>query len=184
MALPDATKILRVPGQLCINPTNLGIAFPHGGTAIGVASQMRILTGLEESRVTAEEFGGQAVEAVLGKRDFFISALLRQWDNDALAMLFGSDASAGASGDKVINWPGTDRGGYKLSSRSVKLCFTADRFTEQPSVLIYKAIPLYAEQEALRLTVLRELAMPVVFLGVRDGSSRVASMGLLSDLSL
>ena len=122
--------------------------------------------------------------AMFGKRDFFISALLRQWDNDAIAMLFGSDASAGASGDKVINWPGTDRGGYKLSSRSVKLCFTADRFTEQPSVLIYKAIQLYAEQEALRLTVLRELAMPVVFLGIRDGSSRVASMGLLSDLSL
>ena len=184
MATPDTTKIYRVPGRLCINPTNLGTAFPHGGTAIGVASQMRIVTGLEEARITAEEFSGQAVEAVLGKRDFFMSALLRQWDNDAIATLFGSDATTGASGDKVINWPGTDRGGYQLSARSVKLCFTADRVTEHPSLLIYKAVPLYAEAEALRLTVLAELAMPVVFLGLRDGSSRVASMGLLSDLSL
>ena len=184
MALPDATKIYRVPGRLAIDPTNLATAFPHGGTALGIASKMRIITGIEESRVTAEEFGGQTVEAILGKRDFFMSALLRQWDNDAIGMLFGDDSSAGASGDKIVSWPGTDRSGYQLSGRSVKLVFTADRQTEHPSLLIYKAMPLYAEAEALRLTVLSELAMPVVFLGIRDGSSRVAAMGLLSDLSL
>ncbi len=184
MALPNATQILRVPGRLCINPTDLSAAFPHSGTAIGIASQIRIITGIEEARVTAEEFGGQAVEAILGKRDYFLGCLLRQWDNDAIGMLFGDDSSAGASGDRIISWPGTDRAGYQLSGRSVKLCFTADRQTEHPSVLVYKAIPLYAEAEALRLTVLAELAMPVVFLGIRDGSSRVAAMGLLSDLSL
>ena len=95
-----------------------------------------------------------------------------------------SDLTTGASGDKVLNWPGTNRGGYQLSGRSVKLVFTADRQTEHPSLLIYKAIPLYAEFEALRLTILSELTMPAVFLGIRDASSRVAAMGLLSDLTL
>ena len=184
MALPDATKIFRVPGRLCIDPTDLSTAFPHGGTAIGIASQIRVVTGIEEARVTAEELGGQAVEAILGKRDFVLGCLLRQWDNDAIGTLFGSDATTGSSGDKVINWPGTDRAGYQLSARSVKLCFTADRQTEHPSLLVYKAIPLVAEAEAMRLTVLAELVMPAVLLGIRDSSSRVAAMGLLSDLSL
>ena len=184
MALPDTTKVFRVPGRLAINPTNLATAFPHGGTAIGASSQIRIVTGIEEARVTAEEFGGQAVEAILGKRDFYMSCLLREWDNDALSTLYGSDATTGASGDKLVSWPGTDRGGYQLSNRSVKLVFTADRQTEHPSLLIYKAIPLYAEFEALRLTIVSELTMPAVFLGIRDGSSRVAALGLLSDLSL
>lgn len=183
MALPDATKIFRVPGRLCIDPTNLATAFPHGGTALGIASQIRVVTGLEEASITAEEFGGQAVDVLLMQRDFFMTTLLRQWDNDAINTLF-PNTSAGASGDKVINWPGSNRSGYLLSNRTVKLCFTADRQTEHPSVIIYKAIPLPEEQEALRLTVLAELAMPAVFLGIRDGSSRVAAWGLLSDLSL
>ena len=184
MSATDTTKVYRVPGRLAINPTDLSTAFPHGGTEIGASSQIRIITGIEEARVTAEEFSGQSVEAILGKRDFFMSCLLRQWDNDALSTLYGQDATTGASGDKVLNWPGTNRGGYQLSGRSVKLVFTADRQTEHPSLLIYKAIPLYAEFEALRLTILSELTMPAVFLGIRDASSRVAAMGLLSDLTL
>ena len=184
MSLPATTKIFRVPGRLAITPTALSAAFPHGGTAIGASSRIRIVTGLEEARVTAEEFSGQAVEAILGKRDFFMSCLLRQWDNDALSTLYGQDATTGSSGDKLISWPGTNRGGYQLSNRAVKLVFTANRQTEHPSLLIYKAIPLYAEFEALRLTIVSELTMPAVFLGIRDASSRVAAMGLLSDLTL
>ncbi len=36
MGTTDVSQVLRVPGRLCINPTNLATAWPHGGTGLGV----------------------------------------------------------------------------------------------------------------------------------------------------
>ncbi len=182
MASPNAANIYRASGKLAINPSNLATAWPHGGTGLGVCSQIRLMAGLEEARVTAEEYGGQAVDAVLRQGDLMVSTLMRQWSDDALDAIF-PNTTAGTSA-RVVNWPGTNRSGLLMTGRAVVLAFTADRQTEHPSLLLYKAIPLVAMQAELRLTVLRELSVPVIFLGVRDSSSRVASMGLLSDLSL
>lgn len=182
MATPNAAQIYRASCRVAINPTDLATAWPHGGTGLGVCSQIRLMTGLDEERVRAEEFGNQAVDTVLRQGDLMVATLVRQWSDDALATVFPNTTAGSAA--RVINWPGASRSGTLMTGRAVKLLFTADRQTEHPSLIVYKAIPLVSIQAELRLTVLRELDVPIIFLGVRDGSSRIASMGVLSDLSL
>ncbi len=182
MAAKTHTNIHKVTGQLCVGPTDLGTAFPHGGTALGAFHKFHIRHGLTYAPVVAEEYA-QAVEFVLVQDNLRVGCFIRGWDNDALATVFPNTTVGGSSGDRVINWPGANATGTLRASSGVKLLFTADR-SDLPSLIVYRAVPLIDEQESLKLSILRELQMPVVFEGLRDGSGRVAAMGRLEDLSL
>ena len=64
MATARVRDILRIPGRLVINPTNLNSAFPHGGTELGLTRDAEMRFGITTSLVTAEEWGQAPVEAV------------------------------------------------------------------------------------------------------------------------
>jgi len=183
MSTLSAANIFRTPGRLAINPTNLSTGFPHGGTAIGVCNKIRFIISQSNPKVRAEEFGGQAVEAVFIPSDIVLACNIRSKDNDAIETLFSSTAT-GASGNRVISWPGSTRAGMLQSSRAVSLIFTPENTLEHPAIIIYNALPLVSIASEMRLSILQESVFPAIFLGLRDGTSRVAQMGILGDLTL
>jgi len=179
----DVSQVLRVPGRLCINPTDLATAWPHGGTGLGVVGSIVLEPTSTYQRITAEEFGAEVVDVLDLGETWVLGALCRAWgDNTVLSTLFPSTAT-GASGDKVVNYPGSYRAGTLRSSASVKLCFTP-RDNRNPGLLLYKALPLVEEASRLRLGAFNELTIPVLFIGIRDSSARQISIGVLGDLSL
>ena len=63
MATAATRNILRIPGRLCVGPTDLTTAFPHGGTALGVTRALEFRFGYRTYNATAEEFGGVTTRA-------------------------------------------------------------------------------------------------------------------------
>jgi len=179
MAVADVTKVYRVPGKLAINPTNLATAFPHGGTALGVATRVRIERTEPRTMVRAEEFGQEVVEVVRGGETLILGVMLRQWDSDVLSAIFPD-----TSGTTVNGLPATTRAGSLMTDNTAKLIFTPDNQTDHPGIILYKAVPLVEETAELKFGVVRELVIPTLWLALRDASNRFYSVGKIGDLSL
>ena len=178
MAVADVTKVFRVPGKLAINPTDLTTAFPHGGTALGVATRVRIERTEPRTMVRAEEFGQEVVEVIRGGVTVVVGCMMRQWDSDVLSTIFPD-----TSGTTVNGLPATTRAGSLMSADSIKLLYAAEN-PDNPSILIYKAIPLIQETAELRFGVVNELTIPTLWLALRDASNRTYSIGKIGDLTL
>ena len=88
MATEDLAEVLSAPGRLCIGPTDLSAAFPHGGTALGSVREVELGRTYAWYDVTAEEFGQIVVERFLTHEACFIRGILRQYDPDAVGALF------------------------------------------------------------------------------------------------
>ena len=183
MSIPNIDDILRVPGRLCIDPTNLAIAYPHGGIGIGVIRNILVKQASVSYSVTAEEFGKETVDMVYGGETWVLGAVLRSYDKDAIQKLF-PNTSLGVSGQRVISHPGATREGHLLSSRTVKLLFSPDDTTNHPMVLLHKAAPLVEETAEFNLSLAQELGLAIMFVGLRDASNRVIAIGIGSDLTL
>jgi len=182
MAAPSETKVFRVSGTLIANPLNLTTGPDYGGTILGATNRVSYDPGLDYRPVRAEEYGGQSVEEILFQSDFIFGATFRNWEDDVLSTIF-PNTSAGVTA-RLVDFPGLNTSGTRMSAQSIKLLFAPDRPTEHPGMLIYSALPLIEETETIRLSILSELLVIVLFKGLRDGTGRVAQLGLLSDMTL
>ena len=183
MAAPTETNVYRAAGQLCINPTNLGVAFPHGGTSLGLVSEARLRSATRSFTVRAEEYGSEVTEEIHLGRDWVCAVTVKGWDNDTLGTIFPNTAAGGSSGVEVISEPGGKDPGTLLTGNAVKLCFSPFE-SQHPGFLVYRAIPNVERSGRLRFQVARSLSFMAVFRGVRDASGRVVQIGLLEDLTL
>lgn len=183
MGTSDKTKVYRIPGRLAHTPTNLGTAFPHGGTALGITSSVRLEYSIEYLENIDPEKGGHA-EVIEGPATVRLYVMMRQWDNDTISKIFPHSA-VGSSTNRIARYPGTIRPGRLLSGSAITpLIWTPNNATTHPTILLYKALPMLSQPFTLRMSAFSELALAVEFVGIRDASSRVFDMGLLSDLSL
>ena len=184
MAVSDSGKVLRVGGHLCINPTNLAIDFPHGGTALGMISEAVFQPGLKRYEVTAEEYGGEPIDLVVTSETVIFGCLFRGMDSDAWGTIWEDTRIGKSSGEKVVEYPGTIRAGNLASARSVKLLYSPDDVQSDPALLLFAACPILSESAELALAISREMVVRVVFQGIRDASGEVYQFGLLEDLTL
>jgi hypothetical protein len=184
MATYDVRRVLRVPGRLCINPTNLANAFPCGGTDLGAVRGIELRQDAPYYALTAEEFGFEPVEYLERGTVWGLSCVLRGWDANAIATLFPNTSTGTTTGEKVIAEPGSVRAGIVISGRSVKLAFVPDNADGAPTVLLYKALPLIAVPFQIDLSRHQEMVLTVAFVGIRDASARVMAMGMRRDLTL
>lgn len=184
MAVGRADEVIHAPGQLCINPTDLTIPFPHGGTAIGEVAE--IIYSVEELRhvIPAEEFGSEPVEVIEGGKIVTLSCFLRGFDVDAMQTAFQDAAQSVKTKKATIEFPGATPAGHLMSDDSVVLLFSPRSTEDVPAVILYRALPHLQETADMRFSFDQELGMPVIFQGVRDASSRVSSMKLLEDITL
>lgn len=181
-------KILHIPGRLCIDPTNLALAFPHGGTAIGLTRDAECRFGIKTSLVTAEEWGGAPIEGFYTGEVAVFAFVFRSLDNDGMAAIFPNTATGSATGNIVIegrtSGAGVDRAGTALSTKAVKLLFSPKAVDRQPMVLLRNAIPLVEETTMLQMSISEEVGIGVVFQALPDSSGKLYDVGERNDLTL
>lgn len=185
MAAASPANILRLRGRLVASPTNLGAAYPHGGTEIGLVRDARFKYGVITQEITAEEYGGTATEAVYAAESAVFAGIARDYDNDMIARLFPNTATGG-SGFARVDHLATDAGRL-LSSDSIVLLFApaaTNATTGHPHILVYNAVPVLDAAAELQLHAGAEAGVAFVFRCVPDASSRIYAIGRRGDLSL
>lgn len=186
MAAANVRNVMFVHGRLAKDPTDLSAAFPHGGTALGLFGAIHLRLMPVRGEITAEEFHGQVYEVIEGATNVIIGATLREWDNDAVSALFPGTTLETASGFRSVALTETTQRGALGSSRAVKLIFSPTNKEHHLAVILYRAVPLLKESTEASLSRAREFGLPVMFLGLPDGSSpgRIHQVNRLEDLDL
>lgn len=194
MGTVDVRRVIRAPGRLAINPTNLALAWPHGGTGLGATNKVVLISYGASYPVTIEAFGGEPVDYLEKGEVWGMGFIVRAWDPTALATIFPNTSVGAVSQKRGVSAPGTVRAGNWVSDRSVKLVFTpegathAQSSTQQdvdvPFVVLYKALPLLQAQAELMFSRTEELKVPALFMGVRDASARTVVIRPRADISL
>lgn len=181
MATQDRAQVFRAPFKAFIDPTDVGLGEPYGGTALGITGALRVRYERTQLEVVAEEYG-EIVEEALGGYRIMISTTFRQWDEKSLALLFPDTAVAG--GQPKVDVPGTARSGRKGSAEAVKILFVPRNFLEHPSIIVYRAIPRVVQETMLEWTQGAELIVATGFQAIRDASNRQVQKALLSEIDL
>jgi len=183
MSQANPRNVLKIKGSFVKDPTDLTIAFPHGGTALGLAKEIVWEPNIEHFDIIAEEFGGEVTESIALGHVPIIGAVLRGFDNDAISALF-PHSSVGASGFQKIEYPGTLRAGRGQADNSFKLLFSPKDTERHNFIIFYNAIPMPDIAASMQLSIDIEFGIAVMFKGIRDGTSRVYAIGRKGDLTL
>jgi hypothetical protein len=186
MATASPKDILRVPGRLCLDPTDLSTAFPHGGTALGVTRVAAWAGGERGVPITAEEYGGVTVEAVHSIETAAFSCIYRAWDKDALAATLVDTVAGGTTARQV--WQArvqTDdvRPGTLLSTKA-GILYWSPLADAHPGLLVYHALPMPEAASRLQFSAIEPFEIAAVWHASPDDQGRLFAIGLRDDLSI
>jgi len=185
MAAPSTQNMLRIPGKLVKDPTDLSAAYPYGGTELGLVHQAMFKPQAKHHPITAEEWGEQTVEVISGGTSVLFGVTLRGMDNDAWSSVWPDTATGSPSGDKTIRFRvDNSRAGSLLSASSMILLFVPEAVMRHRAVIIRDAIPVVVEDASIQFSASEEIALDVIFYGRPDSSERVAQIGYIKDLAL
>lgn len=185
MAAGNASRILRAPGRLVVNPSDLSLAYPYGGTEVG-KTRLAVLQSLGTGyRVECEGLGGEASDILEGPARYVFSCFLRGWDDDAVETLFADNHVAGdVSGHAVLREPFARISGSSALPRAVSLLYVPDDPINAPACLIYRGVPDFSDGAELAWQRGEELGIPLAVECVRGVTGKIVEVGRLADLSL
>ena len=181
MGTSNAIDVIRQRGFLCVSPTNLALPFPHGGTAIGITRDLEFQPGVRVREIVAEEFGGVVTDYIRTGERAALTGVLRSWDEDLLETLFADVASGATVTGGIVSGSGVVPGAL---CANFSLLFSARDVERNPSLLIYRAIPMPDSAARIGLAVKAEMGMPFAFMATPDSKGRLYQIGLLEDLEL
>lgn len=187
VASPDPRNILgHVPGRICVSPTDLTTAYPHGGTDLGEVGLCRWSGHHPVKIIEYEEWGVEPVEAVSGGEAVGLAFTLREFNLQGMIEVCLNAAAGGTSGHPLIQGPSTNRAGYLYSARSKVWCFSPKDTANHPFVVFYKAWALPMETTDIGLSDADQArwGVPVAVIAARDASSRVYKVGRGVDIVL
>lgn len=184
MAAGQASKILKSPARLVVNPTDLSAAYPFGGVEVGRANLV-VLTMLGvQVRIESEPLG-EATDILEAANQTSFGCFLRGWDDDAVQQFLGHGYQLGAvTGHAVFSSPGSAHPGQSAFSRAVKLLVYADNPIDSPSCLIHRGIPDWTEAAELAWSRSDEMGIPLTIECLRGSVGRIVDVGRFADLSL
>jgi hypothetical protein len=188
MAVGNPRNFFHLDGRLCITPTDLSQAFPHGGTALGEIKLGYFAFNPQYESVEAEEHGQAKVEWMATRQTAAMVVVLREYDKDAITTLFPNVAAGAGSGAQVISG-GTFgstivKPGSLASDKAVKLLFSPRSFNYHPGIILYQAIPLLQETGQLGLALNVEFGFPAIFYATPRNDGLLYKIGKLEDLTL
>lgn len=187
MSSPNVVNIIRVPGRLIANPTDLVTAPAYGGTQLGIHRDIEIRFDAKYYPIRAEEFGNVPVDMLYCGQSAYLKGVARGLDEACMALLFPYTFT-GAGHTVVADFPTTTGGGTRagklMSTTSVKLLFAPLDPTNHPFVVFYKAMPVVPEEGYMPFTRSEEIAYPFAFRGMPDSSGRVFAVGRAGSISL
>ena len=189
MAEPRSSNIRELPGDLVINPTDLTVPSPYGGTKLGEVRAKIFRFGIKTTMSTAEELGNITVEGRYVGEAAIFAAILREFDADAIETIFPNTPVGQAGRDPVIEFDPTEVGlepGLKLSTSAVKLLFVPRAIEEHEHVLLYLAMPAIEETAELRCAFQQEIGIAVFFVGIPSAAAgmKVYQIGKRTEISL
>ena len=183
-------NLLHSPGRLCTDPTDLSIAYPHGGTALGIIRSVAVEPGFHVYMIKAEEYASAVVEAVLLGESYVLSLIIRGIDDPTVKAMYPNTRVGAVTGHRVIESPDPRsdtafRAGRRLSDRAVTLFFSPDDQTEGRAVLMHKAMPMLEEAAELSLTTKDEYELAAVWhtIPIEAGKAPYQE-GLIQDIML
>ncbi len=184
MSAGDPSQIIRASGRLVVNPTDLGVAFPHGGTEVGRTRAVVVKSLGTSFRVEAEGLG-EISDVLESSNRFVFACMLRGWNDDAVRLLWPDNYVVGSvSGHAKLDVPGNSRPGSSTASRAVVLLFAPDDPINCPAVLVFNGIPDWSDNAELAFSRNDELGLPLAVECLRNLAGKTLSIGRLSDLSL
>lgn len=186
MSSPYPRSILKIPGKLVKNPTDLSAAYPHGGTELGVCRDVVMNFGVQVDFPIAEEFKAPAA-AILQEERAFFACVLRSWDDDMLSTIWHNTQTStyGETGVLAkVSGSGVKRAGTNLATRGVKLFFSPHAVDQHRAVLLYNAVPIPAETAELQLSIGREMGLAIVFRALPDQLGRMYACDLRGNMTL
>lgn len=187
MSAPSSTQILRVPGTLIWNPTDLGQAEPYGGTYLGQVRDIEFAPQPKVRPILAEEWGANVDVVYCGERPL-LRAVLRYPDSDAVSTAAFKAVASGSSGIRWLFRPGgtteNTRAGTSLFSRGGKLLFAARASSSHPFILLRNALPAFDEALKLQMSFGEEYGIALAFWAAPDSSGRAYDVALKSNLTL
>lgn len=183
MAVANVNNIYRSPGRMVLNPTNLALAYPYGGTELGVVRDMLFKGDQKSSVLVAEEFKAP-VEVIYSGIQPIFAGVLRTWDNDLLAELFYGTITDGSGNVGLRGNPSTARAGYALSGKACVLLFSPQALALKKHILMYCAVPVVEETFEMKLSIAEEFGLPFFFQCLPDSAGRTHNIDLLANLSL
>mgnify|MGYP001606226270 CR=1 FL=1 len=184
MAAGSASRILRAPGRLVVGPTDLGVAYPHGGTEIGLVRRV-VLQALGRNFRVESELLGEATDVLESANRYVMACFLRGWDDDAIRLMLADHYDAGAvSGHAVLTVPNRQRPGASALTRAKSFLYVPDDPINAPALLIDRGIPEWTDGAELAFTRGDELGIPLVVDCLRSDAGRILQLGRLADLTL
>lgn len=186
MAAPNVRNVVRMPGRFVKNPTDLQVAYPHGGTELGVARNMEFRAGIETQELIAEEWK-RPIGAVITSERAVMAGVLRTWDNALISALFhniqtDSFGEVGIVGQAMGT--GINRAGYDMKNKGMVLLFSPHAVDDHRSIIFYNAVPVIEESMKMGLSIKEELGFPFFFLAMPDRNGRDYKMDLRVNLTL
>jgi hypothetical protein len=172
--------------KLCINPTDLSTAFPHGGTAIGEVRDLVFRSQVVHHESKAEEFGQETVEYVTAGQRAIVAGVARGFDNDMVSKIYINSAEGTTTQDQRVAYPGSGakKAGRKRSDDSVVLVASPEDTEHGVAVILFKALPLLDATAALNMHRTEEMGTAFLFAGIRNTNGKVYQLGRLADLDL
>lgn len=196
MADHDPRDVLHVPCRLAYGCTDLTLAWPHGGTGLGIISKPVLRRYAAEWPVTSEAQGGIPVEYLEAGEAWGVRGILRTLTDDVVGKVFPNTSAGDVSQRKVVaaTTSGTVRAGNWMSSRSFVLVLTPEGAThaksatvpdvEAPFVILRRCLPVMGDPMEIALQRNQGVDIQFVWMGIPDTSGRVMAMGRRGDLSL
>lgn len=185
MAAGNATRVLRAPGRLVVDPSDLSLDYPYGGTEVG-KTRLVVLSSFGTSvPVTSEGLGGEASDILERTNAYIFTCFLRGWDDDAVEKFFATNFVQGAvSGHAVFREPGLRTAGASALDRAVALLYVPDDAVNNPAALMYRGVSDWTDGADLAFQRKEELGIPLAVDLLRGPTGKILEVGRLVDLSL
>ena len=184
MATGDVARILRAPGTVYLNPTDLSAASPYGGTAVGHTNLCALQPLGTPFRVEYESLG-EAGDILEPNNAYVFVCFIRGWDDDAVNLfLHGEHEDGSTTQHAVFAEPGDSTPGESMLSRAVTLLYVPDDLIHVPGLIVYRGVPHWTEGSELAFQRGTELGIPLTLECVRDENGNTLRMGRFADLSL
>ncbi len=187
MAASNTESILRVPGDLIWNPTDLGSPTSYGGTILGTCRD-KTFSPSPVLRPIWNETAGSYQDVIYGGERVLFRTVVRYPDSDLLLYTMFKAISSGSSGVHFLFRPGgttaNTRAGTSLGASSGKLMFAARARTTSPFLILYNAVPALDDAAQLQFSLGEEYGLACAWYGTPDSSGRVYDCGRRANLVL
>lgn len=142
-AATNLNALLRVPGRLCLGPTDLTQAFPYGGTDLGLVKDIVARPGRVVKKLREEHMGAATTFAINLGEAWALSFALRALEQGNQATFFTTETGSSSGEPGIVHNPLTTPPGTTLAT--VALLFAPFDELEQvfiyfPAALVYPGI--------------------------------------------